>query len=1124
MKKVYFFTLILFALNYSLFAQPIFDKEFITTKVLSELKTWSVTELAKGGRIDALRVFNDSIVVCGVRGVNKGNLYISYDYGNTWKFLAKPCSSEITCIAETGDINTFYILTGEAEVYGTKDLGRTWKKLASLTVNKNRDGATASYSVICTSKGTLLVSDTDSDGGHIFRSINKGKTWTDLGAIGKNALYRFEKAGDAIIVNGFEGSVYKSSNDGLTWNKGYKLGKSALFATEYLGGTKFLQADQAGNIYHSLNMGESWQKSDSLNGSADDYIFLKDGIVLYSTYTGNQDVYMSLNYGENWLSIGNVPTNVKGDWLDHGICFETKDSLIVLAGTGMGFILRNAVSKKWLSDMTAALDPKELKKKESVAQTETEVSFRNPRVPGTGSKNLIPNSSFELGTDGWSSIGKTTGWGGDLCSLFGEIDPAMARDGKNSLRIDLGPGKTEITYFDVWPMARVAQTAPRLANRGWIDAVPGQKYTLSAFLRADRNGIPAQMTVYQAADPSIQTRIDSVNHYFNLTNTWIRYSFTITASEKQVFVAVGPNLSNENDSASVWIDAIQFEKGVSATGYSSYSPVEIGLSSGKFGNIFKTGEPVNINFTCINKLPGKVIIPVQCDVTDYFDMKVLHTEKQISVSAGGIFDIDWPLQLPGTGHYNVRFSWNCNNQDYSRSFPLALIDPYLWENSHFGINHSPATASASYAIQEAGLKWDRNWSINWGMLEPEEGNLSFIEADKQILNAEKLGYKIVSLLPPLPSANWGSTAPDSVPANLWYRMSYMPTDVNKLMNFISSSIEHYKDKLKYWEFLNEPIWTRFTLPAYYYGLPGSDYIPSDYIALLKKAYPVMKKADSSCIVIGGFSAEPWRFTKEFIQSDGLKYIDILNVHNYGGFTPPEAFIPEMDTLLSQMDRYGVRKPIWITEYSYYGVDIMPWTPWKATTEGWGSNLLLKDERQCADWTIRYNTMMFAHGVEMIIYHMPSDGLINDGSSSIEFALLGEEGVPKKLYAAQAAQAKLLGPHFKYAGQLEMESHYENSLNHQILAYSFQCEQRAVVVAWISENKTSTVKLIVPEGVDVFNIMGTKLAFSGEIELSNSPVYIVSDSMTALDLLKSCSLKKNEMDVVAVDDKQNLSVQ
>jgi Secretion system C-terminal sorting domain/Glycosyl hydrolase catalytic core len=734
-----------------------------------------------------------------------------------------------------------------------------------------------------------------------------------------------------------------------------------------------------------------------------------------------------------------------------------------------------------------------------------EVYYRNPRIINSGSKNLIPNASFELGTDGWSSTGIPTGWGGDLWDLFGEIDTLVSWEGKRSFRIDLGPDKTEITYFDVWPMVRQAQTAPNLANRGWIDVTKGSRYTLSAYMRSDQAGIPAILSVYQSADLASQYRIDKQGTYITLSTEWVRYSFTITAADKQLFIAVGPMLVNENDSATIWIDAIQFEQNTGPTDFQLHSPFEVGLSTGKFGNIFTTSENVNFKLTSSNQSSNEIIAAVQCNITDYFDSNVFHDEKQIIVGTDNELELNWPLGISNTGYYNVKFSWTFENKTYTRNFPISIIAPYLWEDSYFGINHSPTETAASKAIQLAGLKWNRDWSMNWGMLEPQEGNLSFIDADEQILNSEKLGFKTLCLLPPLPSTNWNSVAPESVSSNLWYRMAYMPNDTSKLMNFITASIGHFKDKVKHWEFLNEPIWTSFCLPGASYNLPDANYIPADYIALLKKAYIIMKSADPSCNVIGGFSAEPWRFTKEFILADGLKYIDILNIHNYGGFTPPESFIDEMDELLSQMDQYGGRKPIWITEYSYYGADSLPWSPWKAPENHWSANLLLESERQCADWTIRYNTIMFARGVEKIIYHEATEGLINDGSPNLEFAMLGEEGVPRKLYAAQAAMANFLGPEFTYAGQLENNMPSENSTTHKIQAYSFQSNEKAVLIAWISEKEYSNVLLNVPDGVDVYNIMGAKTSLSGEIKLSISPVYIVSNSLSASDLLNSCSI-------------------
>ncbi len=330
------------------FAAPAVDSTLMVDKLLPVFKKWAVTELVKGGRIDAIRSLGGSSVLCATRGKNRGMLFISHDYGNNWSLLAKPAESDITCIAETGNVNEFYFLTGNAEVFGTSDGGKSWKHLITLTINKNKEKYTASYAIMYTSNGTLLVTDTDSDGGHIYRSTDKGRTWTDLGAVSKNALYRLEKVGNGIVVNGWEGVIYKSIDDGITWKRIEQITGAALFATEYMGVSRLLQADQQGNIFSSTNLGDKWEKLGNLTDAADDFINVEYGAVYYSTYTGKKDVYVSLDYGKKWWSIGVVPTQEEGDWLDHGISIETRDSVIVLAGTNRGFMIRNVIGKHWL--------------------------------------------------------------------------------------------------------------------------------------------------------------------------------------------------------------------------------------------------------------------------------------------------------------------------------------------------------------------------------------------------------------------------------------------------------------------------------------------------------------------------------------------------------------------------------------------------------------------------------------------------------------------------------------------------------------------------------------------------------------------------------------------------------
>lgn len=58
-----------------------------------------------------------------------------------------------------------------------------------------------------------------------------------------------------------------------------------------------------------------------------------------------------------------------------------------------------------------------------------------PRLMETDANNLVPNSGFELGTAGWSSLGETTAWGGDLSSLYGTVTTTEKFEGDRSLEI-----------------------------------------------------------------------------------------------------------------------------------------------------------------------------------------------------------------------------------------------------------------------------------------------------------------------------------------------------------------------------------------------------------------------------------------------------------------------------------------------------------------------------------------------------------------------------------------------------------------------------------------------------------------------------------------------------------------
>ncbi len=81
---------------------------------------------------------------------------------------------------------------------------------------------------------------------------------------------------------------------------------------------------------------------------------------------------------------------------------------------------------------------------------------------GEGQKNLVPNASFECGTDGWGSteLEVLPGWYGTLNGLFGKLDTTTAADGHTSLKIELTPENMPVAFDDYLHTERHPIKAP----------------------------------------------------------------------------------------------------------------------------------------------------------------------------------------------------------------------------------------------------------------------------------------------------------------------------------------------------------------------------------------------------------------------------------------------------------------------------------------------------------------------------------------------------------------------------------------------------------------------------------------------------------------------------------------
>lgn len=305
---------------------------------------WERIEVEPGGRIDAIADFGDGVVVLGTRLPNPSNVYRSDDLGATWSLVGNVGTDDyITCVA-SGKGGVGYILTGaKVHVWKTEDDGLTWLDLGRVNDADSGTNFAEAYGMVVTPAGTVLIADTDEDGGRITRSDDGGKTWHVSEPISPLAVYRLQLVGDGIIANGWAGHIYKSTDDGVTWWDCGKLMDSFLYAIDYLGNGEVLIGTESGHIFLSDDNGETWTNQGHVGDSADDFVSLGEGRAIFTTYRESKRMHYTADSGRTWSDWGDVATGADGDWFDHVIMATDGDETVIVGGTNKGFVLRQTV-------------------------------------------------------------------------------------------------------------------------------------------------------------------------------------------------------------------------------------------------------------------------------------------------------------------------------------------------------------------------------------------------------------------------------------------------------------------------------------------------------------------------------------------------------------------------------------------------------------------------------------------------------------------------------------------------------------------------------------------------------------------------------------------------------------
>jgi hypothetical protein len=715
-------------------------------------------------------------------------------------------------------------------------------------------------------------------------------------------------------------------------------------------------------------------------------------------------------------------------------------------------------------------------------------------IAATEANNLVPNGSFELGGTGWSSMGAGIGWG-DFDHLHGTIHDDGGTHGDKFLRIALGDDRTPVLYFDYFEPQVKRERRVLAATVGWIHVEKGAAYTIGCDLRASADHVRAVLGV-RTEDPADGSRNDC-SQTVELTTAWRRYSHTFRPEHEWLFVFAGPDLVEEGR-VHVDIDAVQLEKAERATSFEPRSEVEFAIEPKEPAGIFVEGESAALALRVRNHAATPAAVSLEVQATDYADQPLALPPLSLEVPPQRLLSREVVLPADWRGYYHLHATARCGDASAAADLRLVIVPRPTAGDSVCGINHAFVSARQIRLAAKAGVTWYRDWSLKWQHIEPSPGKFLWERGDVQLDRVLREGVRVLPLLPPFPSAGWNSDAPATLADGSGYpesrlRASFAPVDPRGLEEFVGKAVRRYKDRIHVWEFLNEPVYTSYALSADRENrLGGKHYAPADYVALLGVAARGMRAADPTCKVLGGIAGPPKTLTREVIEAGCLQHVDIFNLHIYPGKRAPESYVPEMQELLALMDAHGGRKPIWMTEFSYYGTDILPRRPFIPRPDNWSEERLLADERQCADYTVRFFLVMLAHGVEKVFLHSGASGRVND--PNFECALFDYGSAPRKLFAALAVLTHLVGERPECVGQSPLGQYG------QVVA--FETGHHALIAVW-SEAGAGDPPVALPadEHLQILDVVGRPLPLD-PVALSSSPTYLLGPSGQARRLFES----------------------
>ena len=714
----------------------------------------------------------------------------------------------------------------------------------------------------------------------------------------------------------------------------------------------------------------------------------------------------------------------------------------------------------------------------------------HPQISTAGIRNVIPNSSFECGTAGWGSYATNlTSWSGNVYRQLGEIDESTAFHGRHSLRLHLDKAHPPVFQWDYFDAIVEPVHTLLAAHFGWVPLEAGRPCVLSCYLKADKPNVPATLLAQQSTGGILR-------HSVEVDTEWKRYTFAFTPRAEYAWSAVGLDLQKSDiQEATLWVDAVQFEFADRPMDFAPRSEVEVLVETPVPGNIFTDPQQgMTVDVCMWNGADTARTVRGRLIATDFFDREVLSSDVECKVGPGEQARVRRTNLLAGRrGFFRLRWQPEGHDSAFRQTLRCALIAPYRHADSPFGMNHAYPWDFMLHLCKTAGLTWMRDWSVKWHTVEPRRGAWDFSKTDPQIDRVLAAKLNPLMLLP-FASAPWSSDADMDVIRKYTQGNKYRELrsvvacpakDPALFRNYVARTVQQYRDRIDYYEIMNEPLYTTYAVPAQF------GYDMEDYLQILRDAHQTIKANQPDAQVIGGIGTWVDRdWVNKFIDADGLRWCDVMDIHLYPVTIPPEVYGKDLAKCWRKMQDRGQAKPIWLTEFGCYADDDPHRTPGMIGDSAM-SRANWPSEREAAEAMVKTAAAFLSHGVTKIFYHAGTCGPINGNDGGGIFFEYG--GTPRKMYVALNVLANRLGPAPKALPPIEAHS--------GLRAYLFETEDGVVAIAWSTNAQSLSVPLADP--VTATDMMGNAI-HEATIELGATPLYFAAPNA---DLLRKMLLKQ-----------------